>query len=341
MSNSTLNIVDLCDEILLNILNKLNNLDVLYSCIGVNKKLDRLARDITFTQSINLVTTLSNEHHNSILDRFCLLILQRIQHNIEYFTLNSLSVDRILRIGNYSKLHKLSLVNLPIEMACHIFNVKMVIFIIHQTLNNLNDCICLLNGHLSQLHTLIVEIDWIRRTSMALNNTEIVSNLKCFSLISFRETIEYDTKIVPLLRHMSKLEKPTLSLIVDRRNSCIDGHHLVNDILSKMSHLHTFIFNIITNKVIIDEEFLPTRDNILCPLIEKGYNADCYTDYCTISNAQCHIYSLPFNLECMHMFTNKFPDGCVFVNVRHFAARLIWRPFEHEFLLKFLELFHY
>ncbi|CAF0793172.1 unnamed protein product [Adineta steineri] len=255
-----------------------------YSCIGVNKKLDRLARDITFTHSINLVTTLSNEHHNSILDRFCSLILQRIQHNIQCLTLDSLSVDRVLRIGNYSKLHKLSLVNLPIEM-------------------------------------------------------ETVSNLKYFSLISFRETIEYDAKIVPLLRHMSKLEKLTLSLIVDRRNSFIDGHHLVNDILSKMSHLRIFIFNIITKRVIIDEEFLVTRDNILRPLIEKRCNAGCYTDYCTISDGQCHIFSLPFTLERMDVFTNKFPDSCLFMNVRHFAAGLIWRPFEHEFFAQISRAF--
>ncbi|CAF0725016.1 unnamed protein product [Adineta steineri] len=382
MSNSTLNIVDLCDELLLNILNKLNNVDVLYSLIGVNKKLDRLARDITFTQSINLVTTLSNEHDNSILDRFCLLILQRIQHNIECLTLNSLSVDRVLRIGNYSKLHKLSLVNLPIEMACRIFNDEssLVYTFRHQIshlivtinidnksqdileiwysdllyspnafidsssrpyyssnisylnvrLNNFNDCICLLNADLSQLQTLVVEIDTIDKTLMTINTTKIVSNLKCFSLISFHETIEYDAKIVPLLQHMSKLEKLILSLIVDQRNSFIDGNHLVNGILSKMPDLHTFIFNIITKRVIIEEEFLPTCDNILRPLIEKEYNAGCYTDYCTFSKGQCHIYSLPFTFECMHIFTSKFPDG-LFVNVRHFVAGSDWHPFEHEF----------
>ncbi|CAF3885946.1 unnamed protein product, partial [Rotaria sp. Silwood1] len=91
-----------------------------------------------------------------------------------------------------------------------------------------------------------------------------VSNLKCFSLISFRETIEYDNKIVPLLR----------------RISFIDGNHLVNDILSNMSHLHTFIFNII----------------------------------------------------------NKFPGG-LFVNVRHFVARSIWRPFEHDFFAQISQAF--
>ncbi|CAF1530911.1 unnamed protein product [Rotaria sp. Silwood1] len=390
-------------------------MDVLYSFIRVDKKLDRLARDITFTQSINFVTILSNEHDNSrnnlILNRFCLSILPRIRQNIQSLTLDSLSIDRVLRIGNYSKLHKLSLVNLPIEMACHIFNdesslvytlnhqishltvtinvddiaqhirelfknVFTTIFrifmnlihfnyswysdllyspkafvdlasrtcyssnIVHLNvrLNDFNDCLCLLNGHLSQLHTFIVEINMIRKTLMTINNTKTVSNLKCFSLISFRETIEYDNKIVPLLRQMSKLEKLTVSLIVYRRISFIDGNHLVNDILSNMSHLHTFIFNIITDSVIIDEELLPTPDHVVRPLIEKGYNVKCYTDYCTINKGQCHIYSLPFTLECMYMFTNKFPGG-LFVNVRHFVARSVWHPFEHDFFAQISQAF--
>ncbi len=33
-----------------------------------------------------------------------------------------------------------------------------------------NDCLCLLNGHLCQLETFIVEVDLIRNTSMTINN---------------------------------------------------------------------------------------------------------------------------------------------------------------------------
>ncbi|CAF5124585.1 unnamed protein product, partial [Rotaria sp. Silwood1] len=126
MNYSTVNIVDLCDDILLVILNKLNNIDVLYSLIGVNRKLDRLAQDITFTQSIDLVEISSNEENNSkkksILDRFCIDIIPRIQHNIESLTLDPLLIDRVLYIGNYSNLHKLTLVNLQLEVASRIFN---------------------------------------------------------------------------------------------------------------------------------------------------------------------------------------------------------------------------
>jgi len=65
MNYSTVNILDLCDEMLLAILKKLNNIDVLYSFIGVNRKLDGLVRDFTFTQSLDLVTISSNEHNDS------------------------------------------------------------------------------------------------------------------------------------------------------------------------------------------------------------------------------------------------------------------------------------
>ena len=78
---------------------------------------------------------------------------------------------------------------------------------------------------------------------------------------------------------MSQLEKLTLSLIVYDRTSFIDGTHLVNNILNKMSYLHTFIFNIITEYITIDEELLPTPDDIGRPLIQRGYNVNCYIDY--------------------------------------------------------------
>jgi hypothetical protein len=121
---------------LLVILNKLDSVDVLYSLIGVHTTLDRLARDITFTQSIDLVRILSNEQNNSgnksIFDRFCFDILPQIQHNIECLTLDSLSTDRVLYIGNYPKLHKLTLVNLPLDMASRIFNSM---FLLSKTLN--------------------------------------------------------------------------------------------------------------------------------------------------------------------------------------------------------------
>jgi hypothetical protein len=134
MNHSTVNILTLCDEMLLNILNKLSNIDVLYSLIGVNRKLDRLARDITFTQSLDLVTISSNKDNDSrnksTLDRLCFDILPRIQHNIESLTLDPLLMDHVLRIGNYSKLHKINLVIFQLEVAFRILNGMLSILLI-------------------------------------------------------------------------------------------------------------------------------------------------------------------------------------------------------------------
>ncbi|CAF1472478.1 unnamed protein product [Rotaria sordida] len=164
--------------------------------------------------------------------------------NIECLTLDPLSTDCVLRIGSYSKLHKLTLVNLQLEMASRIFNggssfvnifkhkishltitindgstdqyirklstnVLITIFtmfinltylhfclkdicqypptsffglvsttcypsnIIHLNVRvrNFNDCLCLLDGHLCQLQTFIVEVDKIITTSMTINNS--------------------------------------------------------------------------------------------------------------------------------------------------------------------------
>jgi hypothetical protein len=37
-------------------------------------------------------------------------------------------------------------------------------------IHNFDDCLCLLDGRLSQLHTLIVKLDYIRNSSILINN---------------------------------------------------------------------------------------------------------------------------------------------------------------------------
>jgi hypothetical protein len=95
----------------------------------VNKKLDKLIRDVVFTRSLDFVTTLSNEEYdsriNSILDRFCIDILPQIQHNLECLTLEPSLIERVLYIGHYPKLHKLTLVHLQVKVASSILTVML------------------------------------------------------------------------------------------------------------------------------------------------------------------------------------------------------------------------
>jgi hypothetical protein len=95
---------DLPVEILLKILKKLNNMDVLYSLIGV-EGLDRLAQDEIFTNTLNFVFI----DNDSMLNRFCNSILPQIENNIKCLILETTNMDRILRSGIYLNLTQLKI----------------------------------------------------------------------------------------------------------------------------------------------------------------------------------------------------------------------------------------
>jgi hypothetical protein len=145
MTHSTLHLLDLPDEILLMIMSKISNLDVLYSLIDVNKKLDSLAREFVHTRSIEFIETISDDEMHSLsdnkLDRFCENILPRIHQNIECLTLESLSMCRIFHSTNYPKLFKLILCGVDLEFASQHFNGKYCHFDIKLNLVKLI-CFC-------------------------------------------------------------------------------------------------------------------------------------------------------------------------------------------------------
>jgi hypothetical protein len=136
MDDSTVNILDLCDEMLLTILSKLNNIDVLHSLLGVNRKFDRLVQNVNFIRSLDFTTITTNEDDylkiHSMLKRFCFHIIPRIEHKIQCLTLDSWSMNSILCIGDYPNLRKLILVNLKVETAGRIFHCKLFDLIIYK-----------------------------------------------------------------------------------------------------------------------------------------------------------------------------------------------------------------
>ncbi len=123
MSDSTINIVHLPDEILLTILNKLSNIDMLYSLVGVNRKLDTVVCDINFTRIIDLTMASSNQMNDSIInDRYCMQILPRIHHHVECLTVRGCFLERVLHASSYPNLRKLILVDLELNVGSRIFN---------------------------------------------------------------------------------------------------------------------------------------------------------------------------------------------------------------------------
>ena len=120
---------DLPNEILIFILKKLCNVEVLYSVQGVNKRLNAIACDSIFTNRLTLLKHVSHYRIDSlpdpILNRLCSQILPEIRHKIKWLDLESSSIQRILLTTNYPNLYGLGLYNLEIEKAKHLFTSKI------------------------------------------------------------------------------------------------------------------------------------------------------------------------------------------------------------------------
>jgi hypothetical protein len=135
---------------------------------------------------------------------------------------------------------------------------------------------------------------------------------------------------------MSHLEKLTLSLRVSRRNSFIDGTHLENSFLRQLPYLHTFVFDIVTEHVIINEQVNPSFDDIRRTFIQRGYNVDGYIDcnnYLDTMWGRCHVYSLPSDMEYLQLISHSFPGG-MFKNVGDLCMWGQYGSFEHSFFAK-------
>ena len=131
MKDSSVQLDDLPDEILLIIFQNLHNCDVLYSFMGLNKRLDTILNDKIFTRNLTLIKSVhnsSNQFTDITFDRFCLEILPKINHKIERLNIESSFIEPILLATNYPNLHALSLYNFPPEAASKHFCSKIIFF---------------------------------------------------------------------------------------------------------------------------------------------------------------------------------------------------------------------
>ncbi len=128
MAHSLVQLNDLPDEILMIIFKNLDNDEILYSLIGVNKRLNTFVHDSAFTSHLTLMRRFSNNSidplSDTILDRFFLQILPSIHHKIQWLDVESSSMERILST-NYPNLYGLGLYNLEIEKAKYLFTSKI------------------------------------------------------------------------------------------------------------------------------------------------------------------------------------------------------------------------
>ncbi len=133
MNQSTVTLLDLPTEILHIILKKLDNMDVLYSLLGVdNQRLDTVVSDETFTKSLNCVLTTTTDDllpiSGLMLDRFCIDILPKIDYNVKSLTLHSESMERILLAADFPNLCELRLYNFNENAMSRYFTGKRILF---------------------------------------------------------------------------------------------------------------------------------------------------------------------------------------------------------------------
>ncbi|CAF3654362.1 unnamed protein product [Rotaria socialis] len=118
MNRSNIHLLDLPNEILLIILRKLNNIDVLYSLVDINNgPLDILAQGKMFTNTLNFTYT----DDISLIDRYCINILPRINHNIKCFILEPVLLERILLAAVYPNLTEFKLFNFEQQIVSKYF----------------------------------------------------------------------------------------------------------------------------------------------------------------------------------------------------------------------------
>ncbi len=132
MTLDSFHLFDLPNEIWFLILKKLDNMDVLYSLLGINnRELNDLVQDKAFTSILSFVSMSSADDICSIsgriLDRFCLDILPKIHYNVKCLVLDSISMEAILLAGNYPTLREIQLFNFNQEILSRCFIGKKLV----------------------------------------------------------------------------------------------------------------------------------------------------------------------------------------------------------------------
>lgn len=112
MSHIASQLLSFPDELLLMIFKQLDNIDVLYSLMGLDKHLDAIIRDPCFTTVLTLMKSnddIERDQNEIFLDRFCFDIIPKIHHLIEWLKLDSTTMERILQVADYPNLWQLDI----------------------------------------------------------------------------------------------------------------------------------------------------------------------------------------------------------------------------------------
>jgi hypothetical protein len=88
----------------------------------------------------------------------------------------------------------------------------------------------------------------------------------------------------------------------------------------------------------INEELLPSSDDIRRTFVQSGQHADCYIDYWPNEGSQYHVYSFPYTMDRLRTISYNFPGG-LFVSVRFLMVYDATHSFEHDFFMRISQSF--
>lgn len=121
---SRFSILDLPNEILLIIFNKLNTIDVFYSITDVNQRFYRLILNSLYVRDLQMTTTMNVDTcykqtspiDTILLSRICQNILPEIHHQVCKLTVDQSSMEPILHAAKYPQLYSLSIIDIQEEL---------------------------------------------------------------------------------------------------------------------------------------------------------------------------------------------------------------------------------
>lgn len=143
MKYSSVQLTDLPDEILMIIFRKIHNIELLYSLMDLDPRIDAILTESIFTNRLPLLRFISRRLVNRrstmpyyvypllapTLDRFCERILPKINQKIRWLELESTSIERVLHVTYYSNLCGVAMYNISTDEAFQVFSSKTFHFI--------------------------------------------------------------------------------------------------------------------------------------------------------------------------------------------------------------------
>ncbi|CAF3873105.1 unnamed protein product [Rotaria sp. Silwood1] len=272
MNCSSIQLNDLPNENLVLIFKNLNNINLLYSIIGVNKRFNEIAHDSMFTNCLTLFGYLTNGYiyplPKLMLDRFCLQILPEIHHKINWLDLEPLTMKRILLSANYPNLTGLGISNIEKQTALdllmdetlvHVFKNQISSLVI-ETINKydkanldtrLFTCIFDIFTNLKYLNfdpdfICNQQISFVVSPPTMFSSTLLELDVKvrfiedCLYFLDGRfnqlQTFYVDIAL-PYLRSVSKINKPKLPNLQCFSLYCLSGINFYDEVISMLHRM--------------------------------------------------------------------------------------------------------